>query len=255
VIAPLVIAGRSFRSRLLLGTGGPLPGLAADAAPRTKGAIAVVDTSTWDVTSRVVVDRVPEGMTLSRDGRLLAMAAVNSKDVEILDAESLEVRNRVALGVDDSLWAMSFSRDGRWLAAAGEKGNVYVADTTSWQAREPVLVHVDGHAQQVEWLSDNRTVVTTGQSGEVVLFDAVRGVVRGSLPASVDSAPGYGHVVPDPEDELVVLDDEHAGLTYPLDPQVWLREACGIAGRDLTPTEWDRYLPGRPWQPTCSDLG
>ena len=27
---------------------------------------------------------------------------------------------------------------------------------------------------------------------------------------------------------------------------VWLREACAVAGRDLTRAEWDRYLPGRP---------
>jgi hypothetical protein len=33
-----------------------------------------------------------------------------------------------------------------------------------------------------------------------------------------------------------------------------LRAACEVAGRDLTPMEWRRYVPGRPWRPTCTDL-
>jgi len=52
-----------------------------------------------------------------------------------------------------------------------------------------------------------------------------------------------------------VLGGDRSGRRYPLDPSVWLDEACAIvAGRDLTPAEWDRYLPGRDDQPTCSDL-
>jgi DNA-binding SARP family transcriptional activator/WD40 repeat protein len=243
-------------SRLLLGTGGALPGLIADTAPRIKGAIAVVDTTTWELLGDpVVVDRVPEVMALSPDGRFLAMAAVNSTDIEILDAETFEVRHRIKLGVDDSVWALSFSRDGRRLAGGGEKGNLYVADTKTWEAREPVLVH-NRHLLQVEWLGDDRTVISTAADGKVVLFDADRGVVRTrSLPASVDGAEGYGHLVPDPEDEIVVLNDQRVGLSYPVDPAVWLRDACAVAGRDLTRAEWDRYLPGQEYQTTCSDLG
>jgi WD40 repeat protein len=150
---------------------------------------------------------------------------------------------------------LAFSPDGRRLAGGGEKGNLYVADTRTWQAREPVLVH-DRHLFQIEWLRDDRTVVSTADDGTVALFDAERGVIRTrSLPASVDGAAGYGHLVPDPEDEIVVLNDQRMGLTYPVDPAVWLREACAVAGRDLTPAEWDRYLPDRAYRPTCSDLG
>jgi hypothetical protein len=40
----------------------------------------------------------------------------------------------------------------------------------------------------------------------------------------------------------------------PSNPHVRLEMACSIAGRDLTPIEWRRVMPDRPWQPTCSDL-
>jgi hypothetical protein len=39
-----------------------------------------------------------------------------------------------------------------------------------------------------------------------------------------------------------------------MDPSVWLEEACSIVGRDLTRAEWNRYLPGRDQEPTCTDL-
>src|SRR5207253_3008698 len=38
-----------------------------------------------------------------------------------------------------------------------------------------------------------------------------------------------------------------------LDPTRWLRIVCAVVDRDLSPAEWSRYLPGRPWQATCSD--
>jgi hypothetical protein len=72
-----------------------------------------------------------------------------------------------------------------------------------------------------------------------------------------DARPGAGYafMVPEPTDELIVLDGLHAGHRYPLDPAVWLAEACRIVGRDLTPEEWRRYVPTDPYRATCSDLG
>jgi hypothetical protein len=31
----------------------------------------------------------------------------------------------------------------------------------------------------------------------------------------------------------------------------WFQEACSIVGRNLTATEWERYLPDRPLEATC----
>jgi hypothetical protein len=62
-------------------------------------------------------------------------------------------------------------------------------------------------------------------------------------------------MVPDLTDDLVIISDQDWVMSYPMAPSAWLRAACAIAGRDLTRAEWDQYLPGREWQPTCSDLG
>ena len=79
------------------------------------------------------------------------------------------------------------------------------------------------------------------------MFNTERALVRaGTLSAS----PGGGPVVTRAwcrtrPARSWLLNDQHPALRYPMDPAVWLREACAVAGRDLSPTEWDRYLPGR----------
>jgi|tagenome__1003787_1003787.scaffolds.fasta_scaffold20981268_2 DNA-binding SARP family transcriptional activator/WD40 repeat protein len=241
-------------TRLLLGTGGYLPGTLVDDKPRAAGEIAVVDPTTWDVVDHVRLENAPEVMETDADGRWLAVASANAEEIVIRDAGTLEERHRVPLTDSDSLWSMSFSPDGRLLAGGSELGKLHVIETDTWRARTAAEV-TDGETMQVEWLPDSRTVVATSVDGALRLFDTDRALVRTEpLPASLGGEEGYAHVVPDPRDEIVAFNDEWVGLRYPTDPAVWLREACAVAGRDLTRAEWSRYLPGREWQPTCSDL-
>lgn len=44
------------------------------------------------------------------------------------------------------------------------------------------------------------------------------------------------------------------GLTLSMrDPSVarWITYRCGLAGRPLTPVEWQEYVDDRPYAPTC----
>jgi WD40 repeat protein len=217
--------------------------------------LAVVDTATWDVVDHVGLDRIPEVMAVDDGGRWLALGSVNSHDVVVLDIRTLEERHRAPLRVDDSVWAMSFSGDGKLLAAGGESGNLHVIDTGTWEAREPVAVRDDATVH-LAWLPDDRTVLSAGMDGTVLLFDTKRALVRTPpLPAAVEAANGYAAVVSGHDGDLVLFDDDRVGMRYPMDPSVWLREACAVAGRELTRAEWDRYLPGRDYRATCSDLG
>ena len=107
-------------------------------------------------------------------------------------------------------------------------------------------------ADDVEWLPDSNTVVTAGFDEVVSLYDVRRDLVRAQpLPASDVRGEGHTFLMPEPSDELVVLSEDGPGRRYPLDPARWLARACDVAGRDLTQVEWDRYLPGRPYEPVC----
>jgi hypothetical protein len=193
-------------------------------------------------------------MAMDDGDRWLAVSGDEGSSLVFLDPSTLDIRHEVELRGNDRVTAMSFSDDGRYLAAGGESGAVHIADTRTWAAREPVLMRNEW-LLQLEWLPDDRTVVSTGTAGSISMYDVERGVVRaGRLPASVHGKPGYAGVMPEPDEAIVALNDEQPGLRYPTDPDVWLQQACDIAGRDLTRSEWDRYLPGRGYRPTCTDL-
>lgn len=233
-------------SRLLLGAEGSVQS-------STGASLVVVDAVTWEVERRLDIGSA-QVMEASPDGRVLAVASAAEPVLHVLDAATLELRRTVPLGQGDLAYDLSFSPDGRYLAAGGLRGLLHVLDTTTWQPLAgPARVHPEV-LFQVEWLS-GRTIATSGIDETVTLYDVPRGLVRARLPASSEAGQGYTHIAPGPVEEVIALSGERDGRTYPLDPAVWLAEACAVAGRDLTETEWSRYLPDRPYEQTCTDLG
>ncbi|MGY1783274.1 nSTAND1 domain-containing NTPase [Geodermatophilus sp. SYSU D01036] len=234
-------------SRLLLGAEGQL-------ATGTGGRLVVVDTADWEVTGEVDVGGSAQVVEASPDGELLAVALSSESVVQVLDAVTLEVRETLRLPGEDRQFDLSFSPDGRTLASGGETGRLHLFDTRTWEPTWESVPTNHGEVLQVEWLSD-RTVATSGEEGTVSLVDADRGTAR-ARPLPVSDRPGWSwaYLVPTSGDELVVLGSTRDGRRYPLRPEVWLAEACAVVGRDLTAEEWERHLPGRAWEPTCTDL-
>jgi WD40 repeat protein len=228
--------------------------LCLGATENSMGGVAVVDPRTGEVERVVELPTPPQAMALSPDGRLLAAVSETTPDVYVFDADTVTLERTVPLGADDRPGALAFSPDGERLAAGGDAGLVHVIDTETWRpAFEPIQAH-DDPLLQVEWLPDGRTVVSSGADGSVRLSDAERGLALARpLPASTTPGNSHAHFLPEPGDELVALSGDRPGRRYPLDPEVWLDEACAVVGRDFTRAEWDRYLPGRDYEPTCSD--
>jgi len=232
------------------------------------GGLVVVDAATWTVERRVdlggsvqVIEQSPDGTRLAV-GNALTETSDTTPQLWILDSATLETEHTLRLGDDDFPYDLSFSPDGRWLAAVGTLGRLTVFDTATWAiTHDPVAMH-DQFAQQVEWTPDGRTVVTSGADGQVSLYDPERDLVRAvPLPGSADVEvssnnlwQGFTHLVPGTSNEIVALSGERPGHRYPMNPSVWLTQACAIAGRDLTEDEWARYLPNQPYRRTCTNL-
>lgn len=245
-------------ARLLLGAEG-------SADEGRDGGLVVVDPDTWAVRRRVDLGGNVQVMEQSADGRVLAVGESPSADasgpevVQMLDAATLEPLAVLRLTDDDFTHDLSFSPDGSRLAVGGTLGLLTVFDLgTGSMAHEPVKVQ-DHFVQQVEWTPDGQTVLASGADGDVALYDVQRDVVRAvPLPGSSDVATsanmvnGYTHLLPATSDEVVALSGERPGHRYPMDPSVWLDQVCTIVGRDLTQSEWSRYVPGRPYRQTCS---
>ena len=233
-------------SRLLLGYQG--------ADGERDGGIAVVATSTWKVVDRVNLHGSPAVMEWNRDRSRLAVSMNFEGKIVLLDP-ALRVRRTIKFADDAEAWDLSFSPDGKLLAASGTNGTVSVRDTSTWRlVHEPARMH-NGLVLDVEWLQDSHTVVTAGMDELVSMYDVERDLVRARpLPASEQTGYGHTFLLPGISDELVVLNSDGPGHLYPLDPARWLALACKIAGRDLTESEWHRYVPNQPYKPAC-DLG
>jgi hypothetical protein len=119
---------------------------------------------------------------------------------------------------------IAFSPDGRWAVTAGYGGDVFRWDvdpaTGHWSGRERLAGHT-GDLSGVEVEPGGARIVTVAADHTIITWDMG--------PDGGRAQRGAGN----PEDRLAA--------------------ACAIVGRDLTPAEWQRYLPERPWEPTCTD--
>ena len=110
---------------------------------------------------------------------------------------------------DDRLISVDFSPDGRLLAAGSDNGDVVLFDVAS---RQPLGVALGGHAGSVfsvAFADDGKRLASAGADGRVLLWD------------------------------VQPWANEHA-----------LRaRACERVGRNLTQSEWDQALPGKPVPP------
>lgn len=233
-------------SRLLLCASGTRGG--------SDGGLVPVDTATWVQGDRLELGFPPQVLEWNPGRSRLAVGHDGEARVTVLDAD-LEPVATAELDAGNFPYDLAFSPDGSMLAATGERGTVAVVDTGDWAlVHEPPRMHTSV-GLDVEWLDDGDTVVTTGRDERVALYSVEQDLPRTSrMPATDRPGEGYAYLVPADDDEIVVHAGPGAGRRYPLDPAEWLARACGVVARDLTPTEWDRYLPGERYRPICTDL-
>ena len=116
--------------------------------------------------------------------------------------------------------------DRTWGATVGDGADVRLwrvnPQTGIWTPRESLPGH-GGDVGEAEIDAVHRRLITIGLGDRVIVWDAR--LDEGS--AAAPRAPTGGDL---------------------------LRAACEVAGRDLSRAEWRRYVPGRLWRPTCTDV-
>jgi WD40 repeat protein len=145
--------------------------------------------------------------------------------------------------------SVAFSRDGRTLATGSYDGTVRLWDVGK---RQPIGA-LTGHSHSVETVAfspDGRTLATSGEDRSVRLWDVA---TRRQITALTGHTGTVNAVAFSPDGRTLAtgsdnmsVDGYDQGITWLWDvamPADLVGSVCAVAGRTLTPQEWERNMP------------
>jgi WD40 repeat protein len=203
-------------------------------------------------------------VAFSADGALLATGSYFGQ-LDLWDTATGAHRGKAMKVSDDGVLGVSFDPNGTLVAGGGAIGPVRV-----WRVadQQPAFPPLSGHTAPVTATTFDAAgsfLATTSLDGETRLWEPQTGVPYGDR---LVSSAKPDSVVPtidlpflglrgafSPDGKLLALPGiETRAMLWDVDPAVWRRRACAIAGRNLSREEWQLYLPsGTPYRPTCSE--
>ena len=203
----------------------------------------------WDVRRRaptgVRFNLTSPSVAFSPDGRLLAAAGIKERS-EVRDART----GRLVARLETDGRSVAFSPDGSLLAAGLYDGRTRLWSTTTWK---PVGRPLEGHGARVispEFTPDGRTLATSSADGTVLLWDVATRKQIGA-PLTVEPNTFVSAALTPDGSRLFAVSEEGPAVRWELSPEAWKRQACLVAGRELTEREWNDALPGRRYRAVC----
>ena len=239
-----------------------LPGLSADgrllATPGDPGSGDLIEVALWSLPSgRLVgnplrVDRQIYDLQLSPDGRLFTVVLANA-GLEGGTVEAWDVRTRRRVRALEFARIQSlarFSPDGKLFAVGNRSGETRVYATATFKPVTRVLTGDAGGIVSAAFTPDNRTLATGSETGAVQLWDIPSSQALGAPLPGVPSSGVIPAFTPDGR-HLVATYASGRAYVWDIRPRSLAAQACRVAGRRLTRTEWEEFLPGRDYDPAC----
>jgi WD40 repeat protein len=146
-------------------------------------------------------------------------------------------------------YAVAFSPNGRMLAIAGDRPLVQLWDIESGKVIREFEQNVGG-VRTLEFSSDGTTLALSGFDPVASLWNVATGrqlgprLPAGSRETMLDLSAGGR--------QLLTTAGNGQGALWDVAPESWKHRACDLANRTLTREEWEKFLPGRPYQPACA---
>ncbi|MEM9039875.1 MAG: BTAD domain-containing putative transcriptional regulator [Actinomycetota bacterium] len=126
-----------------------------------------------------------------------------------------------------------------WVALARD-GDVVIVDPATSRVDD---VPVNGRVANLGWARDGELLVITTFDGAIRLWDVERGESGGLMFEGTGATTGSPSWYDEATDSIWVSTSGQV-LQLPLSANSWIERACAITLRDLTPDEWDRFVPG-----------
>ena len=189
-------------------------------------------------------------VAFSSDGSTLAWGTDDGTVVLTRVADGTILHTLTVTGSKDtSIGALAFSPDGRTLAAGTWDGHERLWDPSTGTPRGPAWLARGGPIVTTSFSPDSRMLATSGL-GSAELWDAASEKQLGALSTGLAPTPAYAAFDPTGH-TLVTAFQDGPMLLWAVDPTSWPSRACALAGRRLTQQEWQDFLPGRPYKPSC----
>ena len=188
----------------------------------------------------------------SRDGARLAIADGENFTVRIVDPRSGRAVGR-ALPVDAV--ALALDRRGDRLAIGSFDGSVQLWNPRLGVRMASAFVAAPDGIASLAFTPDARTLAVGDDSGAVRFWDLG---TRRPLGAAIKrhSVP-IAHLAFD-DDGATLASTDDRGTVQLWDSILWTRSRqalesrlCSAVGHGLTPSQWERLLPGEPYHETC----
>jgi WD40 repeat protein/transcriptional regulator with XRE-family HTH domain len=210
-----------------------------------KGGVKVWNVATGDVTMEATHESAAGYLRFTPDGRYLISGSVDHT-ARVWDlATGNEMRRMTA---DSPLYELDISPDGRYLAGGDDH------DARVWELATGAQILLLPHSTGVNG-------VAFSADGKYLATAAKDGVARVWLVSSGKQVAGMAHdkslnglaFSPDGSYLATASADQTVRLWTPLldDP---IAAACEHVIANLTPAEWQQYLPGEAYHKTCSGL-
>jgi WD40 repeat protein len=193
-----------------------------------------------------------DDLTFTPDGSQLVLSTGwdDGGDFVLWDTATQQKVKTVAAD-DQGVWGADVSTDARALITGGQTGIVRLWNLPAGTPQGATLAGLTGSTDTVDLAPDGITAVGADTAGNVLLWDvATRSTIGDPFPGPAADRPVAALFTPDGR-SVVVVSDTGAGWVWDVDQSDWLERACQVAGRSLTPQEWQEFLPDRPYHATC----
>jgi WD40 repeat protein len=192
--------------------------------------------------------RASDGALLSAgfDARLLLWDRLPARAGDPAPVRHLVAENTAAL------MSLALSPDGATAATGDLDGAILLWDTHAVQATRtgrPALVGHTKAVTAVAYSADGRSLLSADAAGVTRLWDTSTGPREVGMLGQQDGAE-EGAVI----GSRFVVGTERGVVSWDLEPAGWARISCGVAGRNLRPSEQKDDLGRTTYAPTCPDL-
>jgi WD40 repeat protein len=200
---------------------------------------------------------IVNAVKFSPDGKLVA-AGLADRTVHLWDVMTRKPYGTVMGGHTNQVQSIAFSPDGKLLASAGDDRTVRLWDTATGEPDgQPILAH-ENTIWQVAFSHDGQTLATASEDGTVKLWQVSDGTQIGSE-LSANEGELYGLAFSPDGRTLGTVGANGAVRLWDLrfhewQAAEWQAAGCRLVRRNLSLTEWQQFLPGRPYQRTCAEF-